>query len=159
MKGKIDWSKLLISVVSAIAIGSSGAFFTAGAVSTWYRDINKPFFTPPSWLFGPAWTILFILMGVAFYLVWVKGLNTKNGSEAFRAYVLQFIFNVAWSGIFFGMGAFWLAYAEILILWWLIYRTIKSFSVVDMLAGRLLLPYLAWVTFASFLNLGVAWLN
>ncbi|KKT34399.1 MAG: Tryptophan-rich sensory protein [Candidatus Collierbacteria bacterium GW2011_GWA1_44_12] len=138
MKGKIDWSKLLISVVSAIAIGSSGAFFTAGAVSTWYRDINKPFFTPPSWLFGPAWTILFILMGVAFYL---------------------FIFNVAWSGIFFGMGAFWLAYAEILILWWLIYRTIKSFSVVDMLAGRLLLPYLAWVTFASFLNLGVAWLN
>ena len=98
-------------------------------------------------------------MGVAFYLVWVKGLNTKKGSEAFRAYVLQFIFNVAWSGIFFGMGAFWLAYAEILILWWLIYRTIKSFSVVDMLAGRLLLPYLAWVTFASFLNLGVAWLN
>jgi tryptophan-rich sensory protein len=103
--------------------------------------------------------MLFILMGLGFYLVWLKGLDNKKGTSAWQAYVWQFLFNIAWSGIFFGLGAFWLAFAEILILWGLIYKTIIKFTAVDKWAGRLLWPYLAWVSFASLLNLSIAWLN
>ena len=159
MKPKVNWTKLIVSVATALLAGSSGAIFTAPAVNSWYQGVNKPWFTPPAWLFGPAWTTLFILMGLAFYLVWIKGLNTKNGAAALRIYIGQFIFNIAWSAVFFGMGAFWLAFAEILVLWWLIYQTILAFSRVDKLAGQLLWPYIAWVSFASILNFSVAWLN
>jgi len=159
MKKQTDWIKLVLSVVGAVVAGSSGAVFTAGAVNSWYREINKPWFTPPSWLFGPAWTTLFILMGIAFYLVWMKGFKSEKSKRAFKFYLTQFAFNIAWSGIFFGMGNFWLAFMEILVLWWLILQTIKSFTEVDRRAGMLLWPYLAWVTFASTLNFAVAWLN
>lgn len=158
-KESIEWLKLLVSVAGAIAVGSSGAIFTSGAVQSWYQTIQKPWFNPPSWVFGPVWTCLFILMGLAFYRVWHKGLASKNGLIALRDYVFQFIFNVAWSAIFFGQQAYLLAFFELLVLWWLVYRTIVSFTKVDKLAGQLLWPYLAWTSFAAVLNLSIAWLN
>jgi len=156
---RLNFPKLFLAVAGSVIAGSSGALFTSGAVNSWYQEINKPWFNPPSWLFGPVWTLLFVLMGVAFYIVWMKGLNTGKGRGARNIFLIQFAFNIAWSWIFFGMGNFWLAFAEILILWWLIYKTIKSFSAVDKQAGMLLWPYLSWVSFATFLNLSIAVLN
>lgn len=125
----------------------------------WYNTLNKPFFTPPSWLFGPAWTILYILMGVAAYLIWKKGFKKKQIKEALKIFVIQLVLNFSWSPIFFGAKQIFLALLVIVIMWIFILKTIKAFAKIDKTASYLLYPYLAWVSFATLLNFSVWLLN
>lgn len=138
--------------------GVLGSAFTMGAVKTWYLAINKPAWNPPSWLFGPVWTTLFILMGIALYLVWSAKKSDKV-RVAIKMFAAQLILNILWSIFFFGMGNFWLAFGEILVLWVFILLTVIKFWKVDKVAGILLVPYILWVSFAAYLNLIVAGLN
>lgn len=155
---KIKFLPLLFFLLLPQLIGLAGAYFTFPAVQTWYQTLTKPWFTPPGWLFGPAWTLLYFLMGLAAYLVWQKAPAGQRRS-LFLPYGLQLAFNFAWSWLFFGQRLLGLAYAEILVLWFLIFLTWRFFRRVSSPAGWLLVPYLAWVAFASFLNLAVWQLN
>ncbi len=125
----------------------------------WYNSLNKPSFTPPSWVFGPAWIILYILIGFSGYLVFRKGLKKNGASEALKFFSLQLVLNIMWSPIFFGAHQILLAFVDIVFLWYLIFKTIKLFSKIDRVAGYLLYPYLAWVSFAAFLNFSVLIMN
>ncbi|HXV45277.1 MAG TPA: TspO/MBR family protein [Nitrososphaera sp.] len=153
--------RLAISVAIPLSAGAIGAIFTADSVETWYQLIEKPWFTPPNWLFGPAWTVLYVLMGISLYLVWRKTTidRSKHGTRpaAFAAFGTQLGLNALWSFLFFGLRSPQLAFAEIVILLASIIVTIIIFSRVSRLAAGLMLPYVGWVTFASALNLGV-WL-
>lgn len=155
---KIDVGKLLISLSVPLVAGFLGSVFTMPAVKSWYVTLNKPSWNPPAWIFGPVWTTLFILMGVAFYLVWSKK-PSRVVSEAKKIFIAQLLFNILWSIIFFGLGNFWLAFGEILVLWVFILLTIIKFRKVDKAAGALLVPYILWVTFAAYLNFTIAGLN
>ncbi len=155
---KIDWRKFLISLVVCNGAGAIGAAFTFSAIPVWYAGLNKPWFNPPAWVFGPAWTALYVLMAVALYSVWVK----KEFSKAKNAYFLfsiQLVLNALWSIIFFGMKSPGLAFLEIIFLWLAIGLTAKEFYKISKPAAYLLLPYLAWVSFAALLNFSVWTLN
>jgi benzodiazapine receptor len=147
----VDVLKLAASIIVCLLAGFLGSLFTTPAIPTWYAALEKPFFTPPSWLFAPAWTALFILMGISFFLVW-----RKKGHPQFRTalvfFVVQFILNILWSAAFFGLRAPLLGLIEIVVLWIAILLTIIYFFKVSRLAGALLVPYLLWVSFASLLN-------
>jgi len=125
----------------------------------WYESLNKPFFTPPSWLFAPAWTILYILIGISGFLIFKKGMKKKNVKRAMGFFLLQLGLNLIWSPIFFGAHQIFLGLVVIVLLWYFIYKTIKSFEKIDKRASYLLYPYLAWVSFASLLNLSFLILN
>jgi len=155
---KINTGKLFVSVLIPLVAGFLGSVFTTPAVKSWYPVINKPTWNPPSWLFGPVWTTLFIMMGVALYLVWSKKVNSKV-RIALKMFATQLTLNILWSVFFFGLGNFWLAFGEILVLWVFIFWTIIKFWKVDKTAGALLVPYILWVSFAAYLNLIVASLN
>jgi tryptophan-rich sensory protein len=159
MAKKIKWFELGFYSLGSVAIGGLGGIFTASSVKTWYLYLDKPFFTPPSWLFGPVWTLLFALMGLAFYFVNLYGAKSKELGKARTLFYTQFGLNLLWSFLFFYMKMPWLAFLEILIMWLYIFLTIKSFNKILKTAAWMLYPYLAWVTFASLLNLGVALLN
>ena len=147
-----NFPKLFLSIGICLGAGVVGSFFTVSSIPTWYAILNKPFFSPPNWVFGPVWTILYILMGISLYLIWQK-------REIPAIFWVQLILNTAWSIIFFGMRNPTLAFIDILILWVSILLTIKVFSKINKLAGRLLIPYLVWVSFATILNLGILILN
>ena len=155
---RINFSRLLLSVAITLIAGISGSFFTGPAVNTWYLVINKPSWNPPSWLFAPVWTSLFVMMGVALYLVWSTKMSQKV-RQAIQIFAIQLILNVLWSVFFFGMGNFWLAFGEIIVLWLAIALTMVDFYKVNKTAGWLLLPYIMWVSFASYLNFTIAFLN
>lgn len=133
--------------------GLVGSFFTISSVNTWYQTLYKPFFNPPSWIFGPVWTILYLLMGISLYLAW----NTQKVS--LKWFWVQLVLNSLWSILFFGFKNPLLALFEIILLWLAIFMTIKSFWKLKRTASWLLLPYLFWVTFASVLNLSLVLLN
>lgn len=150
--------KLLLSVVICLGAGGLGSVFTTSAIPTWYQTLNKPFFSPPNFIFAPVWTILYILMGISLYLV----ISEKGGGKREKTvwiFAVQLILNVLWSVIFFGMKNPSLALVDIVALWIAIFLTIKSFYKINKLAGQLLFPYLAWVSFASILNLSIVILN
>lgn len=155
---KINIGKLALSILIPLVSGFLGSIFTSSSVNTWYLVINKPSWNPPSWLFAPVWTTLFIMMGVALYLVWSKKSDIKV-KIALRIFAVQMILNILWSVFFFGMGNFWLAFGEIIVLWISILLTILSFNKINKTAAWLLVPYILWVTFASYLNFTIAGLN
>jgi len=146
---------LALSLLTCFAAGAIGSVFTMPAISGWYASLCRPAWTPPSWLFGPVWSVLYAMMGVAVWLVW-RRVGFSGAPFAFVAFGVQLALNAAWSAIFFGMRRPMAAFIEILFLWVAIACTIVSFAHVDMLAAALLLPYLAWVTFAAALNHAVA---
>jgi len=150
--------RLLLSLAISLSAGVLGSLFTTPAVQSWYLTINRPIWIPPSWLFGPVWTSLFIMMGVALYLVWSTKMSNKV-RMSLRLFASQLVLNILWSVIFFGMGNFWLAFGEILVLWIFILMTMVSFGKVSRAASWLMVPYLLWVTFASYLNFTIASLN
>jgi len=150
--------KLIASVVICQLAGVIGAFFTTPAISGWYKGLNKPAFNPPNWLFGPAWTLLYFLMGVSLYLVWNKK-NSKQKKTALIFFSLQLALNSLWSVIFFGMRQPLIAFLEIIILWLFILLTIIKFFPISKKSAYLLIPYLLWVTFASVLNFYIVKLN
>lgn len=145
--------KLLLAIIICEGAGLIGSFFTVNSVNTWYTTLNKPFFNPPSWIFGPVWTILYLLMGVSLYLAW----GTKKIS--LKWFWIQLVLNSLWSILFFGLKNPTLALFEVIFLWVAIFMTIKSFWKHNRTASWLLLPYLFWVTFASVLNLAIVLLN
>jgi translocator protein len=161
--------RLGISITVPLAAGIIGAIFTAESVSTWYQTIEKPWFTPPGWIFSPAWTALYILMGVSLFFVWKTSTNRidddkeesqcSRKSIAFTAFGIQLMLNVLWSFLFFGLRSPQLAFAEIVILLTSIVITTIIFFRISKLASGLMLPYAGWVTFASLLNLQVWLLN
>lgn len=149
----IDWKKLLVALIIPQVVGGLGAIATTPKISSWYQSLNKPFFSPPNWVFGPVWTLLFVAMGVAMYLVWKKKKIISNW------YWVQLGLNLLWSVLFFGLESPGLALIEIILLWVAIRKTIVAFGKVSRVAGKILIPYLAWVSFATLLNAGVWWLN
>lgn len=151
--------KFLLCVVGAELIGASGAIFTASSVNGWYSTINKPSFSPPNWVFGPVWTLLFFMMGVSIYLILEKDLKDRMVKTAVLLFVGQFALNVLWSFLFFGLQKPLDAFIDIVVLWFAILLTIIQFNKIDKRAAFLLVPYLLWVSFASVLNLSIWILN
>ncbi len=150
--------KLILSIGICLGAGVLGSFFTVSSISTWYGFLNKPIFSPPNWIFGSVWTVLYVLMGVALYLA-LSGKGKGEREKAIRIFAIQLILNAAWSIIFFGMRNPALALEEIIALWIAIILTIKAFLKINKLAGKLLVPYLVWVSFAAILNLFIVLLN
>lgn len=149
---KVNWPKLIFAIVICQAAGVVGSLFTLSAIPTWYATLVKPSFNPPSWLFGPVWTVLYTLMGISLYLVW------KNKS-AVKLFILQLVANGLWSIIFFGMKNIQLALIEIIVLLILVLATIKKFYKINKIAAYLLIPYLLWGGFASLLTYSLWVLN
>jgi len=150
--------KLLISLVLCQIAGLLGSLFTTPAIPTWYKTLNKPFFTPPNWVFGPVWISLFILMGISLFLVWKKP-DYPRFKPALLFFSVQFILNVLWSAAFFGLQSPLLGLIDIILLWIAILLTILNFFKVSKVAGMLLMPYLLWVSFATLLNFSLWILN
>lgn len=147
--------KFTISIIIPFIVAAIGGFFTSTSVSSWYLDLNKPGFNPPSWIFGPVWTILYFMMGVSLYLVWTKGFN----KIAFIIFGIQLGLNLLWSILFFGLQIPMIAFIEIVILWVSILITIIYFYTIIPLSAYLLIPYLLWVSFAAILNFYIYILN
>lgn len=151
--------KLSTSIFICLVVGMIGSLLTYPAISTWYAGLIKPFFNPPGWLFGPVWTILYILMGVSLFLIWEKGIKDKKVRIALKFFGIQLFLNGIWSPIFFGLKNPLFALVVIVLMWFAIRKTIIVFAEIDEKAGRLLYPYLVWVSFASVLNFSVWLLN
>ena len=151
--------RLLISLVAPLLVGGLSGLATARSVTTWYPALRKPPFNPPSWVFGPVWTALYLLMGIALYLVWREGWQRPEVRAAMVLFAVQLALNGVWSLLFFGMRSPALALADVVLLWVAIVATTVAFWRVGTTAGALLLPYLAWVTFAAVLNASLWWLN
>ncbi len=150
---------LAASVLVCLFAGFIGSFFTVQSIPMWYASINKPAFTPPNWVFGPVWTTLYVLMGVAFFLVWSKGINSQNERLAAGLFFSQLVLNAVWSIFFFGLREPGLAFGEIIFLWLAIAGTMYYFYGIDKRAFALMVPYICWVSFAAFLNYSVWALN
>jgi translocator protein len=146
-------------IILAQLAGVIGSVFTSGSVDTWYPALNKPSFTPPSWLFGPVWITLFTLMGISAYLIWRKGWANPQVKSSLRIFFFQLILNALWSILFFGLHWLSWAFVEIAALWLLILLMILKFRKISPAAGYLQIPYLLWVTFAGILNLSIWILN
>ncbi len=154
-----DMILLAVSLVSCLAAGFVGAFFTSGSIPTWYAELNKPAFNPPNWVFAPVWTILYILMALAAFLVWRQGLAKPGVKSALLLFILQLVLNVAWSFIFFAQHSPFFAYLDIMALWITIVLTSVLFYQITRPAAWLMIPYLLWVSFAAVLNFAVWRLN
>lgn len=153
-------TKTAVMVATCLAVGFISGQATRAGVETWFPTINKPSFNPPGWVFAPVWTVLYILMGVAAGMVWDhidrQRETVRKGLTFFTA---QLALNALWSFLFFGLHNPLLAFIEIIILWLMIFETFNVFRRVDRTAANLLLPYLAWVSFATVLNGTIWWLN
>lgn len=151
--------KLVTSILVCQLAGVIGSIFTMPAVKTWYESLNRPAWRPPNSVFGPVWITLFVLMGIALFLVWRKGLAASGVKTALAIFIVQLALNVLWSLVFFGLKAPGWALAEILVLWASIVLTIVWFYEVVPFSGLLLLPYLAWVSLAAILNYSIWQMN
>lgn len=151
--------KLVAAVLLCNLAGILGSFVTITGQGSWYATIQKPPFNPPGFVFAPVWTLLFILMGISLYLVWMEGTSKMEVRIALIAFGVQLAFNVLWSYLFFGLQSPFLGLIEILILWVSIAITILLFYRVRRTAAILLIPYLAWVSFATFLTYTIWVLN
>lgn len=152
-------SKLIISIVVCQAVGFIGSFFTAPAITTWYAGINKPFFSPPNWLFAPVWILLYFLMGISAYLVWARISENKNAFRALVIFDIQLILNMFWSFLFFGLQSPLYGFIGIVLLWLAILLTIFKFYPISKKAAYLLVPYILWVSFATILNFAILIIN
>lgn len=151
--------KLVVAIALPLVVGGLSGSATAGGVSTWYPTLVKPPFNPPAWVFGPVWTLLYIMMGVAAFLVWRQGMAVEGVRLALAVFVIQLALNGLWSILFFGLQAPGWALVEIILLWLAIVATLVLFWRMVPAAGLLLFPYLAWVSFATVLNASLWWLN
>jgi translocator protein len=150
--------KFSISELLSLSAGGIGSIATVASIPTWYAVLEKPFFNPPNWLFGPVWTVLYLLMGWSLYLVWVaRYKGTKKWAYLF--FGIQLVLNTLWSLVFFGLHAPWAGVVVIVLLLASILVTAKLFWPISRTATYLLAPYAAWVSFATCLNLAIAVLN
>lgn len=154
--------KILIPIIFAIAcmaLGFLSGFSTFDSIEGWYATLKKPSFNPPNWIFGPVWTMLYLMMGIAAGLVWNLGFDRNGVKAALSIFAIQFALNLAWTPVFFGMHQLFPALIIIVALWigilWCLIRFLKLRSV----SGLLMIPYLLWVTFATVLNASLWRLN
>jgi len=151
------WLGLLAWIVVAFIPSATATFAGPGE---WYDTLNRPAWTPPPWVFGPVWTVLYLLMGVASWRVWERhGFGDRGARRALVFYLVHLIFNAAWTFLFFGLHMLTAAAIEIVILWAMIVALIVMFRKLDRIASALLLPYLLWVTYAVTLSIGFAVMN
>lgn len=154
-----NWVKLLISIALPLMVSAAAGYFTVTGLGSWYQNLQKPSWNPPNWLFGPVWTVLYIMMGIAFYLVWRSGAAVRTKQKAMGAWIVQLVLNFLWSFIFFNQHAIGSALIEIIILWLAILVTIFLFARCSKAAAWLLVPYISWVSFAAFLTYTIWILN
>ena len=151
--------KFIFAFILCQGAGAAGSAYTLPAIPGWYASLQKPFFSPPNWVFAPVWTVLFTLMAIAASLVWAKGLRDPAVRKALVAFLIQLALNSLWCFFFFGLRSPLYGLVEIFVLWIMILITILRFLRVSRMAATLLVPYLLWVSFASSLNLGIFLLN
>ncbi len=155
---RTEFPLLVFSILLPQLVGTVGAFFTFSSIASWYMYLEKPGFTPPDWVFGPVWSTLYILMGISLFLVVRHSMNGKN-IRAVQIFFLQLFLNLLWSIVFFGSHSIGGGLVVIIVMWFLIVITILKFAKHSGYAALLLLPYLAWVTFATYLNFVIFMLN
>lgn len=156
---KFQFVPFIICLIIPLSIGALGGFFTMEAVKTWYTTLNKPSFNPPNYLFGPVWSTLYAIMGIASYLIWKRRNVTKNYTLAASVYFIQLVLNLMWSFIFFYQQQIGLALIEIIILLVAIIANSILFYRINKLAGLLYIPYIMWVSFATVLTYSIYMLN
>ncbi|QUH23094.1 tryptophan-rich sensory protein [Methanobacterium alkalithermotolerans] len=154
-----DLSLVTFFVIGCLLVGGISGFFTTGAVDTWYPSLVKPDWNPPSWLFGPVWTILYALMGVAAFLIYREGFEKKEVKIALGIFSVQLGLNFLWSILFFNYKNLFASFVEIVVLWVAILATIISFYRISRPAALIMIPYLLWVSFATILNYTILVLN
>lgn len=161
-EGKDNVKKVLFLVFAVgicLLAGFVGSIFNRESLDVWYDTLNKPSFNPPDWVFGPVWTLLYILMGISLYLVYANLKDQKKGKWAYSAFGMQLFLNMLWSMLFFGLRSPLLGFVEIILLWASIALTICLFCRISKAAAWLLLPYILWVSFAAILNISIVMLN
>ena len=155
---KRQWKKLLIAIAIPLGAGALAGLITAEGTQA-FATLRKPFLSPPAWLFPVVWTILYTLMGVASYIVWTSVTTYEKRREALGVYAIQLLFNFLWSIIFFNLNEYLFAFVWLVALWLFIFAAKQRFEKINATAGYLLIPYLVWVAFAGYLNLGIWILN
>ena len=150
---------LVVAIAIPLVVGGLGGIATASSIPTWYQGHNKPAWNPPNWVFGPVWTLLYLLMGVASWLIWRRGWDNPQVQAALGLFGIQLLLNLFWSLIFFGLRSPGWALLEIVVLWGFMLATMVQFYRLESTAGLLLIPYQLWVTFAAALNAAVWQLN
>lgn len=155
MKLHLQWKTLLFSILIPLAVGGVSALITQNGMEL-FQNVSKPPLAPPNWLFPIVWTILYIMMGIASYLVYTA---TDRQNSALPLYGIQLVFNFFWSIVFFNLQWYLFAFVWLILLWLLILLTTMRFFQSTRAAGFLMLPYLFWVTFAGYLNFGVYLMN
>lgn len=155
---QIKWKTLIFSLALPLAVGGLAGFVTSDAMAS-FGELNQPPLSPPGWLFPVVWIILYLLMGLAFYIVTVSDADVEQLDAAKRIYYGQLGVNFLWSLIFFNLEQYFFAFVWLLFLWVLILITLIRFWRIRTIAGYLLIPYLLWVTFAAYLNFGIFLLN
>jgi translocator protein len=153
-----EGAALLLAIVACFAAAGLGSLATMDAIPTWYAALRKPSWNPPNWVFGPVWSLLYLMMAVAAWLVW-RTAGWPGARPALGLFAVQLVLNIGWSVVFFGLHRPGWAFAEIVLLWGAILATLLLFRPISPSAALLLVPYLAWVTFAGLLNFTVWRLN
>jgi len=138
--------------------GGIGSLATTPNIPTWYAGLEKAFFTPPNWVFGPVWTVLYVLMGIALYLA-ISSRTEKDKKLAYTLFGVQLALNTLWSVVFFGLHQLWLGVVVVVALWLTILATIWQFRRFSTTAAWLMVPYVVWVTYATILTISLASLN
>ena len=152
-----QWAPIIASVTIAVIVAGLGGWLTK--LGPWYRNLSKPSWQPPDWLFGPAWTLIFALGTIAAVLAWDKATGPDQMSRVLVLFGVNLALNVAWSALFFRLQRPDWAFAEVVVLWLSIVALVVGLWPIDVTASLLLLPYLAWVSFAAYLNLTIVRLN
>lgn len=153
-----SWVSLIPFVVVCYAAAGIGSRITRSSVNTWYQELHRPEWTPPRWMFAPVWTILYLLMALSAWLVW-RDSAWATSRSALLLFAIQLVLNVMWSVVFFGLRQVGFAFGEILLLWMMVIATAVSFLSISLLAAWLLIPYLGWIGFASYLNFRIWQMN
>jgi benzodiazapine receptor len=148
-----------LSIIICLAAGAIGALAAYPAIPGWYASLIKPSFSPPNWMFGPVWTMLYVLMGIAAYAVYRTGMKKQAVRDAIAIFGVQLGLNLLWSLLFFGLHSPLYGLICIVTLWAAIAITIIRFYAISKNAGLLLVPYILWVSFASLLNFSIWMLN
>jgi tryptophan-rich sensory protein len=151
--------KLFISILIPLLVGAISGYFTSSGVDGWYAFANKPWFNPPNWIFAPVWTTLYVLMGIALFLVWRAEADKTIKQTAIILFTVQLTLNFFWSIIFFKLQQPGWAFADIILMWVMILLTILWFGKISSTAAWLLVPYISWVSFATILNYSIWRLN
>ncbi|MBC7652772.1 MAG: tryptophan-rich sensory protein [Deinococcales bacterium] len=151
---RFNFPKLAASFLLTVGLGTLSSIFTASEITTWYATLIKPSYNPPNFLFAPVWVILYTLMAISFYLIWDKEPSQKR-DKALTLFIIQLVFNILWSFIFFNQHEIFLAFLDIVLMWFFIVLSMVSFYKINPKASLLLVPYIIWISYATVLNFAI----